>query len=60
VLLGAEPATCREYPRYYDWKPNLRIVECSTLREDVSISFAGDQSNLDEFYRSLELIRKTR
>ena len=60
VRIGAEPALCREYPRYYDWEPTLRIVECSTLKEGISISFAGDKSNLDDFYHSLELIRKTR
>jgi hypothetical protein len=37
VRIGGEPAVCREYPRYYNWEPALRIVECSTLKEEISI-----------------------
>jgi hypothetical protein len=62
VLLGGEPAICKEYPRYYDWEAtrDLRIVECSTAKEEIFVSFAGDKSNLEAFYRNLESIRKIR
>ncbi len=63
VLLGGDPAICREYPHdYTDWAPtrNLRRIECSTSDERLFVSFNGDKADVTEFYRNLERIRKLR
>lgn len=58
VLLGGQPAQCKEYVEWGDEK--LRMVECTTPKNEISVSFFGDKANLAAFYRSLEFIRKTR
>ena len=63
VLLGGDPAICREYPHdYTDWAPtrNLRRIECSTSDERLFVSFDGDKADLPGFYRNLGRIRKLR
>lgn len=58
VVIGGQPAQCREYVDWRDEK--LRMVECATPKNEISVSFFGDRSNFAAFYRSLELIRKRR
>lgn len=58
VLIGGQRAQCKEYVEWGDEK--LRTVECTTPKNEISVSFFGDRSNLAAFYRSLEFVRKTR
>ena len=56
---GKETITCSDYAHHYEHANGFREISCHTPKGDFSCFFSGDETDVPQFYRTLQSVTPT-
>lgn len=56
---GKETITCSDYAPHYERVTGFREISCLTPKGDFSCFFSGDETDVPQFYRTLQSVTRT-
>jgi len=58
-IFGKETITCSDYAPHYEHVNGFREISCLTPKGDFSCFFSGDETDVSQFYRTLQSVAPT-